>query len=226
MAINKFNLATDQRAARKLLLTVIEWDNLTSGKAYVCTEKQPADWATSYTSYYTESSGTYTPVPSATNPPPWSANTYYKRVDRQILGKRTPDSSIEYNVDAEDSTDILGINYHDINKTQPQQSFDPHLILGGDTFSEFLNDIRKRNALTELSQFTLYVITAFVSAQVDSTTYYETERQTGCTVQYESIGGEDNVNFPFTVYFSNDITNGFVDALADTFNFVTTLPSP
>lgn len=223
--VNKFNLATDQRAARKLLLTVIEWDNLASGKVYVCTEKQPADWATSYTSYYTESSGTYTPV-TGTTAPTWTANTYFKRVDRQILGKRTPDSSIEYNVDAEDSTDILGINYHDINKTQPQQSFDPHLILGGDTFSEFLNDIRKRNALTELSQFTLYVITAFVSAQVSSITYYEAERQAGCTVQYDSIGGEDNVNFPFTVYYSNDITNGFVDKLADDFNFVKTLPSP
>ena len=226
MAINKFNLAKDQRAARKTLITVIEWDNLTGGDVYVCTESKPLDWDTDYTSYYTESSGTYTPVPSATNPPTWAANTYYKKVDRCILGKRTPDSSIEYNVDAEDSTDILGINYHDINKTQPQQSFDPHLILGGDKFSEFLNDIRKRNALTELSQFTVYVITAFISASANETTYYETERHSACTVQYDSIGGEDNVNFPFTVYYSNDITNGFVDALADNFNFVKTLPSP
>ena len=224
MAINKFNLATDQRAPRKTLLTVIEWDNLAGGGVYVCTEKEPADWDTAYTSYYTKSGSDYVAVTGVTAPT-WTANTYYKRVDRQILGKRTPDSSIEYNVDSEDSTDILGINYHDINKTQPQQSFDPHLILGGDKFSEFLNDIRKRNALTELSQFTLYVITAFVSSTVSSTTYYETERHTGCTVQYDSIGGEDNVNFPFNVYYSNDITNGFVDKLADDFEFIKSLPS-
>ena len=215
MAISKFNLAADQRAERKLLITVLEWDNLTSGTVYVVTESQPLDWATNYTAYYTESSGTYSHVTGA-EAPTWVKNTYYKTVDRTILGKRTPDSSIEYNVDSEDSTDILGINYHDINKTQPSQSFDPHLILGGDKFSEMLNDIRKRNALTELSQFTAYVITAFIG---DSTNGYEAERQTGCTVEYDSFGGEDNVDFPFTLYFSNNTTLGKVDKLSDDFAF-------
>lgn len=215
MTVNKFNLAPDQRAERKKLITVIEWDNLTAGEIYVLTESKPANWDTAYTSYYTESSGTYTPVTGETAPT-WAASTYYKRVDRTILGKRTPDSSIEFNVDSEDSTDILGINYHDINKTQPSQSFDPHLILGGDKFSEFLNDIRRRNALTELSQFTAYVITSFIG---DATNGYDAERQTGCTVEYDSIGGEDNVNFPFTLYFSNNITLGKVDKLADDFTF-------
>ena len=216
MAVNKFNLAQDQRAARKLLITVLEWDNLTGGDVYVCTESKPLNWDTNYTSYYTESGGTYTPVPSATNPPSWSANTYYKKVDRCILGKRTPDSSIEYNVDSETSTDILGHNYTDVNKTQPQQSFDPHLILGGDKFSEKLNDIRRRNALTELQQFTLYIITAFIG---DSSNGYDTERHTGCTILYDSIGGEDNVNFPLTAYFSNNITLGKVNKLSDDFTF-------
>lgn len=215
MTVNKFNLAPDQRAERKKLLTVIEWDNLTAGEVYVLTESKPANWDTAYTSYYTESSGTYTPVTGDTAPT-WAVSTYYKRVDRTILGKRTPDSSIDFNVDSEDSTDILGINYHDINKTQPSQQFDPHLILGNDKFSEMLNDIRRRNALTELSQFTLYVITAFIG---DSTNGYDAERQTGCTVEYESIGGEDNVNFPFTIYFSNDTTLGKVDKLSDDFTF-------
>lgn len=216
MTVNKFNLAPDQRAERKKLLTVIEWDNLTAGEVYVLTESKPANWTTDYTKYYTYSSDTYTPVPEGTGAPTWAVSTYYKRVDRTILGKRTPDSSIDFNVDSEDSTDILGINYHDINKTQPSQQFDPHLILGNDKFSEMLNDIRRRNALTELSQFTLYVITAFIG---DSTNGYDAERQTGCTVEYESIGGEDNVNFPFTIYFSNDTTLGKVDKLSDDFTF-------
>ena len=215
MTISKFNLAVDQRAERKLLITVLEWDNLTSGTVYVVTESKPADWTDNYTAYYTESSGTYTHV-TGDSAPTWTANTYYKTVDRTILGKRTPDSSIEFNVDSEDSTDILGINYHDINKTQPSQSFDPHLILGGDKFSEMLNDIRKRNALTELSQFTAYIITAFIG---DSTNGYEAERQTGCTVQYDSFGGESNVDFPFTLYFSNNTKLGKVDKLSDDFTF-------
>lgn len=220
MAINKFNLAPDERAKRKLLITVAEWRNDTDPSQYVKLESKPSDWDTDCTAYYTASSATppvYSHVSASTA---WStAVDYYMGVDRTIMGKRTPDSSIEYNVDSETSTDILGYNYTDVNKTQPQQSFDPHLILGGDKFSEKLNDIRKRNALTELSGFTLYIITAFVSVTVGAGTQYETERHTGCTILYDSIGGEDNVNFPLTAYFSNNITNGTVDKLSDDFTF-------
>ena len=218
MAINKFNLAVDERAARKLLITVAEWQNAEDPEFYVLQESKPIDWDTNYTAYYTASSATppvYSHVTGDTAPT-WAASTYYTGVDRTIMGKRTPDSSVEYNVDSETSTDILGFNYTDVNKTQPSQSFDPHLILGGDKFSEKMNDIRKRNALTELSQFTLYLITAFIG---DSTNGYEAERHTGCTILYDSIGGEDNVNFPITANFSNNITNGTVDKLSSDFTF-------
>ena len=218
MAVNSFNLAPDQRAERKLLITVCEWQDA-NGKSYNKQESEPIDWATNYTAYYTRTGSaepyTYEAVTGSTAPT-WTANTYYTRVSRTIMGKRTPDSSIEYNVDSETSTDILGFNYTDVNKTQPQQSFDPHLILGGDKFSEKLNDIRRRNALSELQQFTLYIITAFIG---DSTEGYDTERHTGCTILYDSIGGEDNVNFPLTAYFSNNITLGKVDKLSDDFTF-------
>ena len=134
---------------------------------------------------------------------------------REILGKRTEDSSIEYNPDIQTSTDILGHNYTDINKTQPQQDFDPYLILGGSKLGAKLNDIRKRNALSELSQFTLYVITAFVGSKGA----YEAEKHEGCTITYNSMGGDANVNFPISAYFSNVITNGTVDKLSDDFVF-------
>lgn len=135
---------------------------------------------------------------------------------REFLGTRTPDSSIEYNPDIQTSTDILGNNYTDINKTQPQQAFDPFLVLGGSKLAEKLNDIRKRNALSELSQFTIYVITAFIG---NASTGYEAEKQVDCTIAYESMGGDANVNFPITVYFSNKTTTGKVDKLADDFAF-------
>ena len=67
-----------------------------------------------------------------------------QKYNREILGRRTEDSSIEYNADIETTTDILGINYTDINKTQPQQDFDPYLILGGSKLGAKLNDIRRR----------------------------------------------------------------------------------
>lgn len=167
MPIAQFNLAQNQRAERKLLITVAEW---TEANAQV----------------------------------------------REILGRRTEDSSIDYNADIETTTDILGINYTDLNRTQPQQDFDPYLILGGSKLGAKLNDIRRRNALSELDNFTVYIITAFVG---DSTNGYATEKHTGCTIVYNSIGGDANVNMPISVYFSNNITTGTVDKLSDDFEF-------
>lgn len=134
---------------------------------------------------------------------------------REVLGRRTEDSSIEYNADIETTTDILGINYTDVNRTQPQQDFDPYLILGGSELAAKLNDIRKRNAIEELSQFTIYIITAFVGTAGS----YEAEKHVNCTIAYNSIGGDTNVNMPISVYFSNDITVGTVDKLSDDFKF-------
>lgn len=134
---------------------------------------------------------------------------------REILGTRTEDSSIEYNPDVETTTDILGINYTDLNKTQPQQDFDPYLVLGGSALGAKLNDIRRRNAVSELDQFTVYIITAFVG----TTGAYEAEKHTNCTIVYNSIGGDTNVNFPISVYYSNKITVGTVDKLASDFVF-------
>lgn len=166
MVISQFNLDNGQRAERKLLITVAEWDE--SG----------------------------TPV-------------------REVLGTRTEDSSIEYNADISTTTDILGNNYTDINRTQPQQDFDPYLVLGGSKLGAKLNDIRKRNALSELNSFTMYIITAFVGTDGA----YEAEKHDDCTITYNSFGGDSNVNFPISVYFSNKITNGTVDKLADDFKF-------
>ena len=175
MAVNEFNLATHQRAARKLLITVAEWKD-ENGSVTIDGQKY----------------------------------------SREILGRRTEDSSIEYNADIETTTDILGINYTDINKTQPQQDFDPYLILGGSKLGAKLNDIRRRNALTELDQFNLYIITAYVG---DSTNGYDAERHVNCTITYNSLGGDSNVNMPISVYFSNESTTGTVDVLTDAFVF-------
>ena len=165
---NEFNLKRGQRAERKLLITVAEWNE--DGEMM-----------------------------------------------REILGTRTEDSSIEYNADISTMTDIRGINYTDVDSTQPQQDFDPYLVLGGSKLGAKLNDIRRRNALSELSQFTMYIITAFIGNAQGG---YEAERHTNCTIAYTAFGGDSNVNFPISVYFSNDITNGTVDKLSDDFVFL------
>ena len=177
-----FLLAQHQRAARKLLITVAEWED-PNGDITVGT------------------------------------GTDAYKVSREILGRRTEDSSIEYNADIETTTDILGINYTDINKTQPQQDFDPYLILGGSKLGVKLDDIRRRNALTELSQFTLYVITAYVGTDGA----WAAERHVNCTITYNSLGGDSNVNMPISAYFSNESTLGTVNKLSDDFTFQATV---
>lgn len=135
---------------------------------------------------------------------------------REFLGTRTEDSSIEYNSEIETTTDILGNNYTDLQRTQPEQTFDASPVIGGDKLKALLNDIRRRNALSELQQFTIYIITAFVG---DKTNGYAAERHDDCTITYDSIGGDVNVNFPYTVHFSNKITTGTVNKLAEDFTF-------
>lgn len=135
---------------------------------------------------------------------------------RELLGVRTEDSSIDYNADIQTTTDIRGNNYTDLNKTQPQQSFDPSPIIGGSRLQAFLNEKRRNNAISELGSFTVYIITAFVG---DATDGYATERHDNCSIIYDSIGGDTNVNFPYTVYFSNDITTGVVDEISADFTF-------
>ena len=166
MAVNQINLKPGQRAERKLLVTIAEWQEGTS-------------------------------------------------TVREILGTRTPDSSIDYNADIETSTDIRGNNYTDINRTQPQQEFDPYLILGGSKLGAFLNDLRRRNAVSEFNQFTMYIVTMFIG----TSGAYEAEKHTDCTIAVTSIGGDSNVNMPITVYFSNKITTGTVDKIAEDFAF-------
>ena len=84
------------------------------------------------------------------------------KVDREIVGTRTEDSSIEYNAEVTTTTDIRGINYTDVDRTQPQQTVDPYTILGGSKLGAKLDDIRARNAVSEYNQFTVYIITAYI----------------------------------------------------------------
>lgn len=135
---------------------------------------------------------------------------------REILGTRTEDSSIEYNAEITTTTDILGINYTDVDRTQPQQDFDPFLVLGGSKLGAKLNDIRRRKAYSEMGMFTMYIITAYIGNETDG---YEAEKHVNCTIAYNSLGGDANVNMPISVYFSNDSVTGTVDKLTADFTF-------
>lgn len=207
------NLENGVRAQRKTLITVAEW----AGNGYALLTSEPADWSTNYTNYYTKSGSTYNHVTGDTAPT-WEANTYYKATSthREILGARTEDSSIEFNADIETTTDILGITYTDVNKTEPQQDFDPFYLLGGSELGSYLaeaalaNDIQKYNGM-----FSIYIITAFIG----TAGAYNAVKHSGCSIIPASIGGDSYVSMPIEVHYSNDITKGTVDKLSDDFTF-------
>ena len=48
----QFNLADNQRAERRLLLTVAEWKDNANGRFYVPLAKEPADWSKNFTDYF------------------------------------------------------------------------------------------------------------------------------------------------------------------------------
>lgn len=214
------NLPDGQRAERKKLITVAEWES-SEGTIYDVLAQEPSNWSTSYTNYYTRSGTspnyTYEAVTGSTAPT-FAASTYYKRIAREVLGKRVEDSSIEFNPDIATSTDILGITYTDVNKTEPQQTFDPFNIIGGSKLASYLVDAALSNDITKYNNnFTVYVISAFIGASEA----YKTVKHTGCSIIPTSLGGDAWVQMPIEVHYSNNITKGTVDKLADDFTFTT-----
>lgn len=135
---------------------------------------------------------------------------------REILGVRTEDSSIEFNADIATSTDILGTTYTDVNKTEPQQTFDPFYLIGGSELGDYLasaalaNDIQAYNNV-----FNVYIITGFIGTDGQ----YECVKHEGCSIIPTSLGGDSYVSMPIEVHFSNKITKGTVDKLSDDFTF-------
>lgn len=208
----QLNLDAGKRAERKLLITVAEW------YVYTLTSSQPDDWSTNYTDYYKKENGVYTKVAEASAAPAWAANTYYSATEnREVLGTRVEDSSIELNADIETMTDILGITYTDVNKTEPQQTLDPANIIGGSKISAYLYDAATHNRITDYNQaFNVYIISGFMGSAADG---YEAVRHDKCSIIPTSIGGSSYVQMPLEIHFSNQITSGTVNKLADDFTF-------
>ena len=138
---------------------------------------------------------------------------------REILGARTEDSSIEFNADIATSTDILGVTYTDVNKTEPQQSFDPFFLLGGSKLGEYLVAAALENRINDYNgKFNVYIIAAFIKEGATSSKYLAV-KHSGCSIIPTSLGGDAYVSMPIEVHYSNDITKGSVDKLSDTFVF-------
>ena len=134
---------------------------------------------------------------------------------KEILGWRTPDSSIEYNPDKQKTTDVLGITYGDIEKTEPTQTFDPHYVNSGSDLDTYLKKAAMENDIDAYNgAFTVYVIDATQDSGSGSSHAYYAVKHTGCTISPTSLGGENYVSMPIEVDYSNNITVGTVSNIA------------
>lgn len=150
----------------------------------------------------------------------------------EILGIRTEDSSIEFNLDSETTTDIRGISYTDVNKTEPQQDFDPYFIRNGSDLGKYLAAAALKNDYNKYNVFDVYIVAMFLDDTGNFNNSIDEKSTKGgwYTVKHKnssiiptSIGGDSYVNMPIEVHFSNDIEEGTIDKIDKEFKFSTTL---
>lgn len=207
----EINLDAGKRAERKTLITVAAWTE------YTLLAAAPDDWANNFEDYYKKENGQYVHV-TGSSAPTFATNTYYSgQSNKEVLGARVEDSSIELNPDMETTTDILGRTYTDVNKTEPQQTLDNSPIMGGSKLSAYLYDAMIHNRITDYTNcIDVYVISGFVG---DATNGYEAVLHEDCSIIPTSVGGSAWVQMPLEIHYSNIITSGTVDKLADDFTF-------
>ncbi len=129
----------------------------------------------------------------------------------QVIGAGIEDSSLELNPDVSAITDILGITETTVNKIEPKQSFEPFTVRGGSALAEMLFDIWQRKAWSELSKFDVLLMYGFIDGKTAGT--FSAEKQSGCTISINSIGGSATVDMPIEISYSNDSTLGTVNKL-------------
>ena len=148
------------------------------------------------------------------------ADAVYTGGNTALLGARTEDSSIEFNLDAETTTDILGNSYTDINKTEPQQDFDPFYMIGGTggaaKLSQYLTKAALANRITDYdSRFNVIIVTAYITNGADNNTKYYAVRHRDCSIYPTSMGGDSYVSLPIEVHLSNKLCEGTASGLTE-----------
>lgn len=125
----------------------------------------------------------------------------------EILGDGVTESMNNFNIESEDYADILGNAGVTIKGMKPSQEFTPLTLKGGSKLAEVLHDIMRRQALTELQQFEVLQIYAYMGEDGA----WEADKQVGCTIMPTSLGGGSTVDMPITIYYSNTVTAGTVN---------------
>lgn len=139
----------------------------------------------------------------------------------QLLGVRVADSSIDFNADIDETTDILGRAYADFTNVKPTQDMgDFPVIIGSKLHKKLMQIIVEKNwsALQGFEILNVYGwLTNGTSTETDKKLL--AEKQVDCTITPDSIGGDTNVNLPITIHYSNNVTVGTVDKISEDLTF-------
>ena len=130
------------------------------------------------------------------------------------FGKRTSDSSIDYDWGEDTSKDILGNTWTTMKKPTMTQSFDPWDLDGGDAAQQKIYQLavieQNAQALTSMD----VMIAHFYSGSKEAAF---AERYSSCMVKPSSLGGEGggNLGMPVDVTYGGERTVGTVSRGAD-----------
>ena len=124
----------------------------------------------------------------------------------ELQGRGVEDASVEYNMDVEQNSDILGRSDTTISAAKPQMNFDPNTLRVGQKLNSKLVDILRRGATSELGTFQVLIVYMFLSES--GTGPYEADQYANCSIVPTSMGGSDYVGLPFDLYLSGDRTAG------------------
>lgn len=133
------------------------------------------------------------------------------------LGKRTTDSSEEFDWGEDTSLDILGNTYTSMKKPTISQSFDPWDLDGGDAAQQKIHQLaiveQNAQALTNQDMMIAHFYTTGSGASAGSFA----ERYASCMVKPSGLGGEGggNIGMPVDVTYGGERTVGTVTKDSD-----------
>ena len=124
------------------------------------------------------------------------------------VGKRVTDSSIEFDWNAETSTDIFGQNYTKIRKPQQTQSFDPWELDAGEAAQlRIWNDAIRDKDISKMTTYDVLLVHLYAGT---AGTAMFAERYSSTTIVPTSLGGEGggDIAMPIDVNFGGERTLG------------------
>lgn len=133
------------------------------------------------------------------------------------IGKRTTDSSEEFDWGEETKQDILGNTYTTMKKPVITQTFDPWELDGGDEAQQKIYNLAVVNQNAQALAGQDMLIAHFYTTTSGSVAKSFAERYMACAIKPTSLGGEGggNIGMPIDVTYGGERVLGSVSKATD-----------